>query len=158
MGEDARVDSLAREMALAWGATHVIVDTTRFPDRAKAVYTQHTAHLRGKPALTTETGYLGQPEPEMVERNVDGALRVLRHLGMLSGAVERRGLFGHFEVLTSPETGVAPAVERGTAGGRRGDGRFLRGDRVVKALLMARSYVVATRPCRRGACRNGRGR
>ena len=116
MGEDARVDSLAREMALAWGATHVIVDTTRFPDRAKAVYTQHTAHLRGKPALTTETGYLGQPEPEMVERNVDGALRVLRYLGMLPGAVEkaRPVWLSHFEVLTSPETGVwHQVVERG---------------------------------------------
>jgi hypothetical protein len=116
MGEDARVDSLAREMALAWGATHVIVDTTRFPDRAKAVFTQHTAHLRGKPALTTETGYLGQPEPAMVERNVDGALRVLRHLGMLPGAVEkgRPVWLGRYEVLTSPETGVwHHAVERG---------------------------------------------
>jgi len=116
MGEDARVDSLAREMALAWGATHMIVDTTRFPDRAKAVYTQHTAHLRGKPALTTETGYLGQPAPEMVERNVDGALRVLRHLGMLPGNVElpHPVWLGRYEVLTSPETGVwHHEVERG---------------------------------------------
>jgi len=116
MGEDARVDSLAREMALAWGATHIIVDTTRFPDRAKAVYTQHTAHLRGKPALTTETGYLGQPAPEMVERNVDGALRVLRHLGMLPGNVElpHPVWLGRYEVLTSPETGVwHHEVERG---------------------------------------------
>jgi predicted deacylase len=116
LGVDARVDSLAREMALAWGATHVIVDTTRTRDRDKSLYTQNTAHLRGKPALTTETGYLGLPDPLMVQQNVDGALRVLRHLRMLPGNVEtvKPVWLGRYEVLTSPETGVwHHAVERG---------------------------------------------
>jgi predicted deacylase len=116
LGVDARVDSLAREMAQAWGATHIIVDTTRTRDRERSLYTQNTAHLRGKPALTTETGYLGLPEPEMVELNVSGAFRVLRHLGMLPGAVEKTPAvwLGSYEVLTSPETGVwHHAVERG---------------------------------------------
>ena len=116
LGVDARVDSLARELALAWGPTHVIVDTTRTRDRAKSIYTQNTAHLRGKPALTTETGYLGLPDPLMVQGNVDGALRVLSHLGMLPGKVERTVpvWLGRYEVLTSPETGVwHHAVERG---------------------------------------------
>ena len=116
LGVDAKVDSLARELALAWGATHVIVDTTRAQDIEKSLYTQNTAHLRGKPSLTTETGYLGLPEPQMVEQNVNGALRVLRHLGMLPGSVEtvKPVWLGRYEVLTSPETGVwHHAVERG---------------------------------------------
>jgi len=117
LGLDARVDSLAREMALAWGATHVIVDTTRTRDRANSVYTQNTAHIRGKPALTTENGYLGLPEPEMIELNVRGAFRLMRHLGMLPGRVEQTDgvvWLGRYEVLTSPATGVwHPAVERG---------------------------------------------
>ncbi len=116
LGVDARVDSLARDMALAWGATHIIVDTTRTWDISRSIYTQNTAHLRGKPALTTETGYLGLPEPDMVLGNVTGAFRVLRHLGMLPGTVDKAApvWLGRYEVLTSPETGVwHHAVERG---------------------------------------------
>lgn len=116
LGLDARVDSLARELALGWGASHIIVDTTRTRDRARSLYTQNTAHIRGKPALTTETGYLGLPEPDMVERNVAGAFGVMRHLGMLPGAVEKTNpvWLGRYEVLTSPETGVwHHVVERG---------------------------------------------
>ncbi len=117
LGLDPRVDSVAREMALAWGSSHIIIDTTRPRDPARSVYTQNTAHLRGKPALTTENGYLGLPEPAMIDRNVQGALRLMRYLGMLPGApvLEPAPVWlAPYEVLTSPETGVwHPAVERG---------------------------------------------
>ncbi|MGQ0702698.1 MAG: M14 family metallopeptidase [Gemmatimonadales bacterium] len=117
LGVNARVDSVAREMALVWGADHIIIDTTRTRDPARSIYTQNTAHLRGKPALTTENGYLGLPEPAMVERNVQGAFRLIRFLGMLPGErvrAEAPVWFGSYEVLTSPETGVwHPVVERG---------------------------------------------
>lgn len=117
LGLDARVDSIARQMALAWGAEHIIVDTTRTRDRERSLYTQNTAHLRGKPALTTENGYLGLPEPEMIERNVQGALRLMRFFGMLPGEPELSPApvwLAPYEVLTSPETGVwHPRVERG---------------------------------------------
>jgi predicted deacylase len=117
LGLDARVDSLAREMAIAWGNDHIIVDTTRTRDRANSIYTQNTAHLRGKPALTTENGLLGQALPDMVERNVRGAFRLMRHLRMLPGAEERTEApvwLGRYEVLTSPETGVwHPVIDRG---------------------------------------------
>jgi len=117
LGVDPRVDSVAREMALAWGASHVVVDTTRTRDVARSVYTQNTAHLRGKPALTTENGWLGVADEAMVQRNVDGALRLMRHLGMLPGPVappEPPVWLGRHEVLTSPGTGTwHPRVERG---------------------------------------------
>jgi predicted deacylase len=117
LGLDARVDSIARRMALAWGAEHIIVDTTRTRDRERSLYTQNTAHVRGKPALTTENGYLGLPEPEMIERNVQGALRLMRFFGMLPGEPELSPApvwLAPYEVLTSPETGVwHPRVERG---------------------------------------------
>jgi predicted deacylase len=118
LGLDARVDSVAREMALAWGHDHIVVDTARPRDPARSIYTQNTAHVRGKPALTTETGYLGMPEPEMVRLNVEGVFRLLRYLRMLPGEVrlvEAPIWLSPYEVLTSPETGVwHPAVERGT--------------------------------------------
>lgn len=116
LGVDPAVDERARQLALAWGADHIIIDTTRTKDVANSLYTQNTAHLRGKPAITTETGAMGLAEREMVQRNVDGALRVMRHLGMLDGAVTQTAApvwLGKYAVLTSPETGAwHPAVER----------------------------------------------
>jgi predicted deacylase len=117
LGLDQRADSVGREMALAWGHDHIIVDTERPRDRAASVYTQNTAHLRGKPAITTETGYLGEPAEDMIERNVEGAFRLLRYLRMLPGASRLATApiwFEQTEVLRSPQTGVWHAtVERG---------------------------------------------
>jgi len=117
LGLDARADSIAREMALAWGNDHIVIDTVRPRDRRVSVYTQNTAHIRGKPALTTEAGYLGLAAEDMVQRNVDGVFRLLRYLRMLPGNVElvRQPLFfERTEVLRSPGTGVwHPKVERG---------------------------------------------
>jgi hypothetical protein len=116
-GLDHHVDSIAREMALAWGNDHIVVDTTRPRDPTASVYTQNTAHLRGKPALTTESGSLGLPDEAMILRNVQGVYRLLRYLRMLPGDVE---LVEHplwierTEVVRSPATGVwHPVVERG---------------------------------------------
>jgi uncharacterized protein len=114
---DARADSIAREMALAWGNDHIVIDTVRPRDRQATVYTQNTAHIRGKPALTTEAGYLGVATEDMIQRNVDGVFRLLRYFRMVPGEVElvRQPLFfERTEVLRSPATGVwHPRVERG---------------------------------------------
>ena len=117
LGLNTRADSIAREMALAFGSDHIVVDTARPRDVRASVYTQNTAQLRGKPAITTETGYLGIPAEDMVQRNVDGVFRLLRYLRMVPGDVElvRNPLFfDRTEVLRSPATGVWLAkVERG---------------------------------------------
>src|SRR5881396_1559865 len=119
LGLNARADSIARQMALAWGNDYIVIDTARPHDPRASVYTQNTAHLRGKPALTTEAGYLGVPAEDMVTRNVQGVLRLLRYLKMLPGEVElvRHPLwFDRSEVLRSPGTGIwYPLVERGHA-------------------------------------------
>ena len=117
LGLNARADSIARDMALAWGSDHIVIDTMRPRDVRASVYTQNTAQLRGKPSLTTEAGYLGLASEEMVQRNVDGVFRLLRYFRMLPGDVElvRQPLFfERTEVLRSPATGVwHPRVERG---------------------------------------------
>jgi predicted deacylase len=124
LGLDARVDSLAREMALAWGNDHIVIDTDRPRSRDSSVYTQNTAQVRGKPAITTESGWLGVAAEEMVQRNVQGAVRLMRHLGMLpdAGALRSEERIAHplwidrSQVLTSPATGLwYPRVERGNA-------------------------------------------
>jgi predicted deacylase len=128
LGVDPRVDSLARLMALAWGSDHIVIDTERPRDPAASVYTQNTAHLRGKPAITTEVGYLGEPNEEMIRRNVTSVWRLMRHLDMLPGAkeyVEHPLWFDRAAVLASPESGTwhalvqrGEAVQRGTPIGR----------------------------------------
>jgi predicted deacylase len=114
---DARVDSIGREMARAWGHDHIVVDTDRPRDPKASVYTQNTAHVRGKPSITTETGYLGTLAEDMVQRNEVGVFRLLRYLKMLPGPVElveRPIYLERTQVLTSPETGIwYPLVERG---------------------------------------------
>lgn len=117
LGLDARVDSIGRDMALAWGHNHIVVDTDRPKDPTASVYTQNTAHVRGKPSITTETGYLGMPVEDMVQRNEAGVFRLLRYLQMLPGAVQmvdRPVYLERTQVLASPETGIwYPQVERG---------------------------------------------
>ena len=117
LGVNARVDSLAREMAIAWGNRYIYIDTSRPTDPRASIYTQNTAHLRGKPSITTETGWLGVPAAEMVAKNVDGATRLLRMLGMLPGRNPPRAQptwIDRAEVLTANVGGMWHArAERG---------------------------------------------
>lgn len=154
LGLDPRVDSLGRELALAWGNDHVVVDTARPRDPAASVYTQNTAHVRGKPAITTESGYLGMPVEDMIRRNETGAWRLLRYLRMVDGPVElveQPVWFRRTEVLRSPATGLwHPAVERGqfvAANGVIGHLTDLFGDHVAEIRAPFAGvvlYVVAT--------------
>jgi len=154
LGLDARVDSLAREMALAWGNEYIVVDTNRPRDPAASVYTQNTAQTRGKPAITTEAGYLGVPADDMIALNARGAFRLMRALGMLDGPVEKVAnpvWLERTEVLLSPATGVwTPLVERGhyvPAGGLLGEVTDFFGDKIAEIRAPFAGvvlYVVAT--------------
>jgi predicted deacylase len=139
LGLDPRADSIGREMAQAWGNYGIVVDTARPRDPAASVYTQNTAHLRGKPSITTENGFLGVPDPEMISRNYEGAFRLMRYLDMLDGPVElneRPVWFVRTQVMTSPATGAwHPAVEVGqyvTEGGLLGYVTDFFGDRIAE--------------------------
>ena len=114
LGLDERVDHVAREMALAFGLDHIVVDRGRPRDLKATAFCANTAHARGKPAVTTEAGAVGVPTEAMVTLNVRGAFRVMRYLKMLSGSVElvaQPSWIDPAEVLTSPDTGTwHPAV------------------------------------------------
>jgi predicted deacylase len=114
LGLNERVDTIAREMALAFGLDHIVVDSGRPRDQAASVFCSNTAHLRGRPAVTTEAGSVGVPTEEMITLNESGAFRVMRYLGMLPGPremVEEPRWIDPSEVLTSPDTGTwHPAV------------------------------------------------
>ena len=124
LGLDARVDRVARDMALAFGLDHIVIDRGRPRDITATAFCSNTAHVRGKPAVTTEAGAVGVPTDAMVTLNVRGALRVMRYLKMLPGPVEmveQPCWIDPSEVLTSPETGTWHAAVRA-------DQQVLKGD------------------------------
>ena len=109
LGVDERVDLAARDLALAFGLEHIVVDLGRPRDPRATLFTSNTAQVRGKPALTTEAGAVGVPTEEAIALSVRGAFRVMRHLGMLAGPrerVERPKWIVASDVLTSPATGL----------------------------------------------------
>jgi predicted deacylase len=115
---DPDVASASRALALAFGLDRIVVDDERPLDAAASVYLSNTAITRGKPAITTETGCLGQTDAQslsLIERGVAG---VLRHLGMRDdgpAAVADPIWLERNVVLRAGATGIFyAAVERGT--------------------------------------------
>ncbi len=76
------VDEASKQMVLAFGLDHVVVDRERPKDPAKSMYTSNTAVLRGKPALTAESGGMGLTDEASVAAQEAGALSVIAHLGI----------------------------------------------------------------------------
>jgi predicted deacylase len=114
---DPKVAEASRQMALAFGLDHVIVDAERPIDAAASVYLSNTAITRGKPALTTETGGMARVDEDavaLVERGVAG---LLKHLGMRAAGPDPIAApiwIDRNEVLRAGATGIfQAAVERG---------------------------------------------
>jgi predicted deacylase len=114
---DPKVAAAGREMALAFGLDHIVVDRERPLDASASVYTSNTAVTRGKPALTTETGGMAivdEPSIALVERGVAG---LMRYLGMRPDGpapVPAPILIERNEVLRAGVTGMFYAeVEKG---------------------------------------------
>ena len=114
---EPRVAQAGREMALAFGLDHIVVDKERPTDPAASIYTSNTAITRGKPALTTETGgvaVVDEASIALIERGIDG---LLRHLGMRAGGpppVAAPVFFERNEVVRAGATGIFFAeVEKG---------------------------------------------
>lgn len=117
LGVDESVDNAARDLALAFGLDHIVIDRGRPRDVHASVFCSNTAHVRGRPAVTTEAGGLGVPTKDAIAVNVRGVRGVLRHLGMLRSGpppVKRPVWLEPSTVLTSPGTGLwYPSVRSG---------------------------------------------
>ena len=112
----AQVEAI-RQLALAFGLDHIVIDGGRPTDPAASVYLENTAITRGKPAMTIEVGALGQSDEESINRIEAGVAGVLRHLKMREGGPEPNEhvvFLGRNQVIASHNTGIFyPAVERG---------------------------------------------
>jgi predicted deacylase len=111
------VADAGKQMALAFGLDHIVIDRERPTDPSASVYLSNTAVTRGKPALTIESGGLARTDDESIAAIERGVQGVLRHLGMRADGpppVARPIWIERSEVLRSGTTGIFyPAVERG---------------------------------------------
>jgi predicted deacylase len=114
---EKKLDAKTRELALAFGIPHIIIDESRTKDLKDSKYLGNTAILQGKPAVTTEAGFLGRVDEESIGRNVRGVMSVMRHLDMISGDPEPAAdpvWIDKYEVVYSKHDGLfAPRVEMG---------------------------------------------
>jgi predicted deacylase len=161
-GADPAVDEASRQLALAFGLDHIVIDTMRPSDPQAAVYTSNTAITRGRPAITTETGQLGQTEFEQVTLAMRGVWGLLQHLKMMPTltvplAAEQVVWLDKYEVLRSPERGLFRAavkpghtVAKGALLGTLSD--FFGNQRAeIRAPFAGMvNYVVATPPVNQG--------
>jgi predicted deacylase len=111
------VSEAGRQLALAFGMDHIVIDSSRPTDPRASLYLSNTAITRGKPATTIESGAVGQADEESIARIEHGVAGVLRHLKMREtgpGPVEHPVWIGRNLVLNAGATGILyPAVERG---------------------------------------------
>lgn len=115
---NAALDSVSREMALAFGLDHIIISTERPTDPAASRYLENTATTRGKPSLTAEAGRAGRTDTDDITALVDGCLNVMGYLRMLDRPVhpvEHPVWLEKVVSLSSEATGIFyPLVDRGT--------------------------------------------
>ena len=132
----AKIDDAMARLVLAFGIDHILVDRNRPTDPAHSVYCSTTAITRGKPAVTIESGYLGNTDEESVERIVAGVFGVMRELAMTAGGpppVERPVYLDPVEVVVEPRhrnpvSARGSRSERGKRRAARPHHRFLRRD------------------------------
>ncbi len=157
---DKAFDATTRDLALAFGLPHIIIDDTRGHDLKDSKYLGNTAILRGKAAITTEAGFLGRTDEESVGLNVHGVLSVLRHLGMIDGAPEPVAdpvWIDQYEVVNSkwsglftPRAGMGSYVREGQVVGTVTDYFGAWKEDVRAPFTGILLYIIGTPPCNAG--------
>jgi predicted deacylase len=156
----AEVASTGRQMALAFGLDHIIVDRERPSDPRASIYLSNTAVTRGKPALTIEAGGMAGTDNQsivQIENGIAGVLKLLKMRTDGPDPVSAPVLLERSEVLRSSFSGMfIAAVEKGhtvAAGAIIGrvldfDGKLLE---EIKAPFAGEIlYVVGTPPMSKG--------
>ncbi len=155
-----KLDAISKEMALAFGIKHIIIDDTRAQDIKNSKYLGNTAIVREKPAITTESGYLGRVDEETVVTNVRGVLKVMKYFKMLSGRAEfltdpvwidkYEVIYSSHDGLFYPEANMGAYVRQGEVVGTITDyhGKVL--DKMRAPFTGILLYIIGTPPCNKG--------
>lgn len=85
---DEKTNEISKKMVLAFGIKYIIIDKTRTQNITDSRYLGNTAVLHSKPAITTESGYLGKTDEESVVRNIKGIFNVMKLFQMVEGEPE----------------------------------------------------------------------
>jgi hypothetical protein len=118
---NAKVDEESKQMCLAYGLDHIVIDMERPRDAAKSLYASTTATTRGKPAITAESGRLGEVpsgpllHDEHIFQHERGVLSVMRWLKMIPGEpemVKQPVWIDKNVVLRSQNTGIFYALAK----------------------------------------------
>ena len=143
---DAALDEAGRQMALAFGLDHIVVDRERPADSARTLYTSNTAVRRGKPAITVESGGMGLTDEASVRAQEAGALSVMAHLGIVEAPLGA----GRQATLDRARTGHHVARHRSLASLRRQDAERGEGNAArVDHGRLRRTHRRGPRPLRR---------
>jgi predicted deacylase len=157
---DPKMDEASREMVLAFGLDHIVIDRDRPTDPQRTLYTSNTAVRRGKPAFTAESGGMGLTDEPSVAAQERGALSVVAHLGIMdlpSVRVANPVFYDRSEVVRSPVTGLWAALVEKTQTVAEGQVLGRVADPFGKVLHEARApfagevlYVIGTPPVSEG--------
>ncbi|MFH1574732.1 MAG: M14 family metallopeptidase [Acidobacteriota bacterium] len=104
---EPRVDEPARQMVLAFGIPHIVIDPSRPKDAGASLYCSNTGMTRGKPSITIESGDMGIADNEEdIARIESGVMNLMKHLRMLDGQARMPAQVTWYEpseVLRFPE-------------------------------------------------------
>ena len=114
---DKKTNEISKKMVLAFGIKYIIIDNTRTQDITDSRYLGNTAVLHSKPAITTESGYLGKTDEDSVVRNIKGILNVMKLFEMIEGEPELVSdpvWIDQYKVVYSNHSGLFyPQIEMG---------------------------------------------
>jgi len=114
----SKQDELSRQMVLAFGVDHIVIERDHPKDIVASKYLGSTSELRGKPTLVVEAGYAGTTETDDVDLLTEGTLNVMKQLKMISGTppvMEHPVWIEKIASITSEKAGIFySSVKRGT--------------------------------------------
>ena len=79
------LDEKTKGLAINFNLPVIVHETGRTKDIRNSMYVSNTALLRGKPAISTEVGKLGQTDESDVNEVLRGNYNIMKHLKMIEG-------------------------------------------------------------------------
>lgn len=112
------VDKISRELAINFNLKVIVHESGRTKDIDNSMYVSNTALLRGKPAISTEVGKMGQTDESDILEVMHGNYNIMKYLGMIDGVPDIRFesvWVEEYQIIRSehPEGLYFPLVSRG---------------------------------------------
>ena len=106
---DAKLDETTRNMALAFGLDHIVIQKIQGPEVYGATPLSRYSEDIGKPTVIAEAGHAGTTNGEDIDVLIQGCENVMRHVKMLPGGVkpvEHPVWIGQITTVRSDQDGI----------------------------------------------------